>query len=344
MTMHRHEGTGSRKRGWFGGLVGLLPLVVLVAGLPFLAGADCGANAGTEAQKQEQVQAEPGKTVAPEKQEAVSASVQDEVDHRVDERVDDKRDRIMKEAVSAVEDTRKALQALEDDEKQKALDALERVVGKLELILAREPTLALAPVNVGAAAFDVLTSLDTIEKARDAAEEALEEGDVQRARRLVGKMASEIVVSVSSIPLATYPAAIKAVAPLIDAGKIDEAKRALRAALNTLVVTDHVIPLPNLRAEAMLKEAEKLAEKEDRSQEQNERLAELLQNARYQLEMGQALGYGGEDAYRELYRQLEGIEKKTGGGKSGEGFFDQLNQSLGEMIESVFRKNEPVKK
>ena len=37
----------------------------------------------------------------------------------------------------------------------------------------------------------------------------------------------------AQIPLATYPAAIKAVAPLIDAGHMEEAKAALEAALNT---------------------------------------------------------------------------------------------------------------
>jgi hypothetical protein len=63
---------------------------------------------------------------------------------------------------------------------------------------------------------------------------------------------------VTELPLATYPAAIRAVAPLIDAGKTAEAEAALYAALNTLVIETYVVPLPRVRAQAMLREAEKL--------------------------------------------------------------------------------------
>jgi hypothetical protein len=67
----------------------------------------------------------------------------------------------------------------------------------------------------------------------------LDEGNVQKARHLLRDLASEIVISVVNIPLKTYPAAIAAVAPMIDQGRIDDAMVALQAALNTLVVADH---------------------------------------------------------------------------------------------------------
>jgi len=72
----------------------------------------------------------------------------------------------------------------------------------------------------------------------------LKKGRVQDARALVSGLASEIIIEVVNIPLATYPDAIKAVVPLIEAGKVKEAKAALVAALNTLVITRHIIPLP----------------------------------------------------------------------------------------------------
>ena len=56
---------------------------------------------------------------------------------------------------------------------------------------------------------------------------------VQDARLLVADLASEADIHVTEIPLATYAAAIRAVAPLINAGKVDEAKAALYSALNT---------------------------------------------------------------------------------------------------------------
>jgi len=77
--------------------------------------------------------------------------------------------------------------------------------------------------------------------------------------------ASETVVTVANIPLATYPAAIKDAVRSIDANKIDEAKATLQAALNTQVLTETIIPLPVVYAGESLKEAETLAEKTDRT-------------------------------------------------------------------------------
>jgi hypothetical protein len=105
-------------------------------------------------------------------------------------------------------------------------------------------------------------------------------------------LASEIVIAVTNIPLASYPAAVKAVVPLIDQGKIEEAKAALQLALSTLVETLSVIPLPILRAKLLVKRAEPLTEDGQRSEASNERLQTLLNEARQQLEMAELLGYG----------------------------------------------------
>lgn len=79
---------------------------------------------------------------------------------------------------------------------------------------------------------------------------------------------------------------------LIDEGKVDKAKRSLQAALNTLVVTDHVVPLPALRAEALLERTEAPAEKSDQSDEESDELSNKLAAARDQLKVAELLGYG----------------------------------------------------
>ena len=142
----------------------------------------------------------------------------------------------------------------------------------------------------------------------------------------------------TNIPLATYPAAIKTIAPLIDAGKIDEAKTALQTALNTLVIQSFITPLPKIRAEAMLGEAEKLAEKSDRKDEENKKLKDLVESARRELQLGEALGYGNKNDYQPLYAQLDEIQKKTEGGKSGKGFFDKIKESLSKSTDRTQRK------
>jgi hypothetical protein len=149
---------------------------------------------------------------------------------------------------------------------------------------------------------------------------------------LAANLASEIQFRTTNIPLATYPDVIKAVTPLIDEGKLDNAKAALKAVLNTLVITTDVIPFPKLRAEQMLKNAEALAENEDRSVKDNETLANLLSEARNQLEMAELLGYGDKKLYKPMYEQLDQIEGKTSGGKGGKGWFDRIKKQLSELL------------
>ncbi len=242
------------------------------------------------------------------------------------------RNTVIAEAVSALAQTKDALRALNKNEPKEALAALARASGKLNIVLAREPELALAPVDVTMTTYDVYTTLNAINKAKERAEDYLDAGEVQKARALMSDLAIEIVISVVNIPLKTYPNAIAAVVPLIDHGKIDEAKARLQAALNTLVVINHVIPLPLVRAEAHLKKAEALTQKKGRTEEENKRLARLLAGARHQVQLGEALGYGNQQDYEKLYAELDNIEEKTSRGKSGTGFFDRIEAYLSILI------------
>ena len=240
----------------------------------------------------------------------------------------DKRAQLLKNAQAALDETNKALEALDQGKKDEALAALEKVTGKLDLIVARDPQLALAPVGVSTIIRDLYAGPDTAKQAVEEAEEFLEDGKVQQARALLTGLASEAELQVTNIPLATYPAAIKAIAPLIDADKIGEAKAALSTVLNTLVIESFVTPLPKIRAQEILKDAEKLAEKTDRTEEENKTLREQIEAARNELKLGEVLGYGDKEDYKPLYTQLDEIQDKTEGGKSGKGFFDKIKTSL----------------
>jgi hypothetical protein len=230
--------------------------------------------------------------VSPEAKPEVVTEVQPEVQKETDSQAADKRKQVLDEAVSALALTKSALAALDGKDAARALATLAEVTGKLELIVAREPTLALAPVDVRTIVHDLFANTETIEAMTDEALDALKHGEVQQARHVLALLASEIVIAVTNIPLASYPAAVKSVVPLIDQGKIEEAKAALQAALSTLVETRSVHPLPALRARLLLKRAETLVEDGQRSEASNERLETLLNEARQQLEMAELLGYG----------------------------------------------------
>ncbi|HCF9621737.1 TPA: YfdX family protein [Pseudomonas aeruginosa] len=268
----------------------------------------------------------------PEPKPEVVTEVQPDVQKETDSQAADKRKQVLDEAVSALALTKSALAALDEKESARALATLAEVTGKLELIVAREPTLALAPVDVRTIVHDLFANTETVEAMTDEALDALKHGEVQRARRVLALLASEIVIAVTNIPLATYPAAVKSVVPLIDQGKIEEAKAALQLALGTLVETLSVIPLPILRAKLLVKRAETLTEDGQRSEASGERLQDLLNEARQQLEMAELLGYGKKKDFEPLYSELKKVKEKTAGGGSGKGWLDEIKARLSKLF------------
>ncbi len=246
-----------------------------------------------------------------------------------------KRETIIKEAVTALAHTKKAIEALNKKDKQAALDALAMVTGKLDIVIAREPDLAMAPIDVRVETYDLISSVDTIKKAVKTAKELLGDEKVQQAREILAGMVSEIDLLVTSIPLATYSDGIKDVAKLVDKEKYEEATEALHELLSTLVITKNIIPLPILRAEEMLKKSDELASTEKRTEEQNDQLETLLTDVRNQIEMAEALGYGDKKEYKGFYRQLKEIKKKTADNKFGK-FMDELKNSLKSFKGKIF--------
>jgi len=135
-------------------------------------------------------------------------------------------------------------------------------------------------------------------------------------------------VNVTELPIASYPAAIKAVAPLIDQGRLDEAKAAVSAALDSLVIDTVVIPLPRVRAEALLGEAQQLTSKSNRAQTDQDKALTLIAAARNEVQLAEALGYGSKADYKPLYSEIDDLQKAAQSGNDGTGLFDRVRQSL----------------
>lgn len=272
-------------------------------------------------------------------QTKASLDTNSKVSQQNQEQLAEKRKQINAEALAAITETQNALKAMDDGNKKEALAALEHATGKLELILAREPKIALAPTSVSGATISVIGDTEKLKTIRKEAAKLLDNGQVQAARHLLSGYASETVISVANIPFATYPAAIKQAAKLVDEGKTDEAKSVLQTALNTLVISNTVIPLPVVSSEAMLREAETLSENTKRTDAENKRLNELLTAAYGQLKLAEVLGYGTKADFKGLYDQLYEIKSKTSGGKSGSGFFAKIKTSLSDLIKSNQQPN-----
>lgn len=257
---------------------------------------------------------------------------------RSDQKTTDKRKEIVSEAVSTLRETQDALKLLDEGKSKEALSALERATGKLEIVLARDPKVSLVPIDVRVLTSNIYSSLDAIKKAKQDAEKALREGRVQEARSILAALASETVISTTNIPLATYPSALKKAAKLIDENKNGEAKKVLQTALDTLVVTDVVIPLPVVGARINLEKAEMLAKKKNRTAQENKELTERVSAADAEIKYAQELGYGQKSDFDSFHKQIEEIKTKTAAGKFGTNFFDQIKTYVESMTKTSQHK------
>ena len=224
-----------------------------------------------------------------------------------------KQKEIVKEAADAFKATETALIALNNDQPKQAQAALEVVSGNLHLLVARDPALGMVPIDVQAQVIEGVTDLKTIKKLEDDLEDLVDAGRYQAARPIMESLVDEIRVTTVYLPLATYPAAIDKIAPLIDAGKIDEAKQQLLDVLDTYVAEEEVTPLAIIRAEEKLTEAFQVEHKSDLSnQETRNKIEKLVEAAQHDIKVAQTLGYGVKDDYEVLYDGIDALKKAIG--------------------------------
>jgi hypothetical protein len=216
---------------------------------------------------------------------------------------------IVKEAVDAFAATETVLKALKNNQPKQALAALEVVSGNLHLLLARDPALGLIPIDIQVQILEGVTDLKTIKALEDELDDLIDDGHYQAARPIVDSLVDELRVTTVYLPLATYPAAIDKIAPLIDAGKTDEAKKQLIDILDTYISDQEITPLAILRAEGNLTEAFQIEHLEGLSkQESKNKIEKLIKEAEQHIRVAEALGYGMKYDYQPLYDSINKLK------------------------------------
>lgn len=225
----------------------------------------------------------------------------------------DKQKQIVEEAVQAYKATIKALKALDNNQSKQALAALRIASGNLDLLLTREPGLGLLPIDIQAQVIELKADLSTIKQLEDDLEDMVDDHHYFEARTLLNSLADEIRLTTVALPLAVYPDVIKESLKLIDAENTEEAKTALYTALNSLVITQEVIPLPVVRAESLLTQAFQVEHKADLSKKETRKKIESLVNqTEDELKIAESLGYGGKDNYKDLYQSIDALKEAIG--------------------------------
>lgn len=236
-----------------------------------------------------------------------------------------------KEAIAAIEESRKAVKAIGDSKFDDAVAAIERATGKIAILVARKPGAALIPVDVGVEIVDTAPrDAQAIKDVQSAVEKALANKDYPLARLLLEDLSSEIHVRTYHLPLATYPLAMQDAARLLEQKKSKEAATVLKTALNTLVVIDRSVPLPLTVAQAAIDDARE-ARENDRTKAEK-----LMGVAKEELERARALGYAGNDAeYAALNKAIEDIEKDLKSGGNTSTAFESLKDKMAAFFKKV---------
>lgn len=238
---------------------------------------------------------------------------------------------IDKDAAAAIRETRSAVKALSSEQSSDAVAAIERATGKIDVLLARKPTVGLIPVSYEIEAIEgAPTEIAAIRERVKLAKNAVNSNDFPTGRVLLEGLRSEVRDRTYNLPLATYPAALKRAASLLEQKKAKEAQTVLTAALSTLVVIDRVTPLPVVEAQDSIAQAKALAEKDKPLAQQH------LAWAKHQLERAKELGYANKDPeYDALNRSLTELEKQLKGNENTASGFAKLQHEVASFFKRI---------
>ena len=227
------------------------------------------------------------------------------------------------DAIAAIEQTVQAIDSIAAGKTADALKGIEEATGKVNIVLARNPELALIPVSVEALIIDTAPrDIDDIEKLADAADKAILVDDFPTGRALLGALRSEVRVRTYNLPLGIYPTALQEAARLLDKDS-QAASIALLAALNTLVTVDQVTPLPLLVAQEAINQAQTSAQKDKNAAQK------VVETAEFELNRAMALGYAAQDPeYAALKDDISKLKKQLKGSEDTTSAFSKLKARL----------------
>lgn len=104
---------------------------------------------------------------------------------------------------------KQAIALQENGYNKAAIKKLKEADGKHEIAIAADPELKLNPVAANVSVFVPVTTPETVKAERGAVDDLLETGDIRGARARLNMLRNNIVNSYVSLPVETYPDAIK---------------------------------------------------------------------------------------------------------------------------------------
>jgi hypothetical protein len=244
--------------------------------------------------------------------------------------------KLVQEALKSLELASKAVVDLNQNKTDEAKKDIEAALGKLEVILATEHTPKLLPVERGMVVKNFIGTAKDVHKALDEVKKLLSSNKVQEAGELLSSLQSEIDITVVSLPLVSYPDALKLASKYLVEGQPAKAKAVLQVALSTFVQDEKIIPIPLINSVELVAVASHIA-KEDKAQ-----ALKHLAMASDELDKAKALGYVSKSTvtYKVLHELIEKTEKEIKGPNKAEKLFKELAEKLKDFKEKILSTKE----
>ncbi len=304
----------------------------IFAAAVFLSVALLSCNESKNAAKKETKQIVHKETLTKEENDSIETRMLSDVTKETEKR----KSELTEEALSAIFETQTVLNYLNEGKKDEAVKKGKELIGNLEVLLAKDPDLELIPVNVEFQRNEIVTDIQTVREQTKLAEEAMAKGYYREAADILDNIKSEIVINTYLIPAAGYPLAVKDAIVAVEKNDTTTAQEILTSVLNTVIIEKNIIPIPVLNAEQMIIDAAKLdAKNHDKSDD----VLNLLDNAEYQLQLAEEMGYGKKDKdYAPLNNALKELKKSVKNKDNSNIKFDSLKNQIKEFKKYFFEK------
>jgi len=244
----------------------------------------------------------------------------------------DKKVKLVEEALASLKLSAKALSQLNQNKITEAKKDIELALGKLEAILSTEDTPKLLPIENRMVVKNFVGRAKDVDIALKKVNKLLSEGKVQEAGELLFSLQSEIDLTVVSLPLVSYPDALKLASKYIIEEKPSKAKEVLKLALSTFTEVKQIIPIPLINTVELVSISSNIA-KENRDQ-----ALKHLAMASDELDKAEKLGYISKSTttYKQLHDLIKGVEKEVKGPNKAEKLFEELGDKLKEFKGKIF--------
>jgi len=194
--------------------------------------------------------------------------------------------------------TKKAITALHNNNSDLAIKDLKAASALFDTALVNNPNLSIVPIDINIRIEELHIKPNAIQSILREAQIALKEDRTQKARQLLAPLHEEIIIETTFLPLKKYHDTVNKTIQHLKKGDSNSALELLYTGIHELDKETTVIPLPLLKAKALIRSATDI-QKRDVS-----RAKTLIKSAQRELNNAILLGY--TDTATIEYKQLNG--------------------------------------